>query len=375
MSRGAGIVCVPVFLLLVGSTALAPPARGLPRYSARYGQTCGLCHVNPTGGGMRTLYASQDIVPRELAWSRAGAESLTGIDPRIGANLIVGTDFREIYYSDYGGPPAAPKARGFFQMQGDLYLAFQLGHKTTLYYDRSMTDTREVFATHYLGPELYVKAGQFVPSQGWRFDDHTMFVRADAGFYPPAISDVGVEVGTLLGGLDAQVALLNGSRGARMDSDGELAAAASAVYRFRAGAVNLAVGAGGYTTRGTYPSGAEVATAFGYASWRGITWIGQGDMQWPYKASGSDSGRVGILSHEVSLVVHRGFDLLATYDLFDPNVDRPGETAWRIGGGVHLMPAPYAVVEALYRFARGDAGPAIPRGDYDEVVLQLHVLY
>lgn len=47
--RGAVLACLslPVLLLLV-----APEASALPRYSARYGQDCLLCHQNPTGGGM-----------------------------------------------------------------------------------------------------------------------------------------------------------------------------------------------------------------------------------------------------------------------------------------------------------------------------------
>lgn len=378
MGRAARIVCaVASVLATAGGMFPAAPAFALPRYSARYGQSCALCHVNPTGAGMRTLYASQDIVPRDLAWCRATAESLTGIDPRIGRNITIGTDFREIYYSDFGEEgPGATNARGFFQMQGDLYLAFQPGHKTTLYYARSMNDTREAFALHYLTPELYVKAGQFVPSEGWKFDDHTMFVRADLGFYPPAISDVGVEVGALAGGLDAQVALLNGSPGSRLGTDGELAGSANAVYRFRAGAANLALGATGYRRR-LAGGGRDVAGIFGYVNWRGLTWVGQGDLEWPGSLGvSSDSGRVGITSQELSLVLHRGLDLLATYDYFDPDVNRAGDnTAWRIGGGVNFMPASYAVLQALYRRTRGNAGLAFPPGDFNEVVLQLHVLY
>ena len=367
MSRAARIVCAGISVLFTACALSATPALALPRYSARYGQSCALCHVNPTGGGMRTLYASQDIVPRDFAWCRASAESLTGIDPRIGPNVTIGTDFREIYYSDRG----AANPQGFFQMQGDLYLAFQLGHKTTLYYARSMTDTREAFATHYLTPSFYVKAGQFVPSSGWKFDDHTMFVRADLGFYPPAISDVGLELGALIGGLDAQVALVNGSRGNRLDDNRNLAGAANAVYRFRAGSANLALGATGYHQPGSIGKQAGV---YGYLNWRGLTWVGQGNLTWTDPAP-VDSGRVGITSQEVSLVLRRGLDLLATYDYFDPDVDRPGDYTWRLGGGVHVMPVSYAVLEALYRATRGNAGPAYPRGDLNEVVLQLHVLY
>jgi len=45
--------------LLASWLITAGEAGAVPRYSARYGQSCTLCHQNPTGGGMRTLYASQ----------------------------------------------------------------------------------------------------------------------------------------------------------------------------------------------------------------------------------------------------------------------------------------------------------------------------
>src|SRR5262245_32728836 len=38
-------------------------ANAIPRYTARVRQNCTLCHANPTGGGMRSLYASQFLVP------------------------------------------------------------------------------------------------------------------------------------------------------------------------------------------------------------------------------------------------------------------------------------------------------------------------
>ena len=87
-------------LALAGLSALgALQAFALPRYSARYEQNCSLCHVNPSGGGMRTGYASQELVPKEFAWSPATPAMLADIDPKIGKRLAIGTDFREIYYA------------------------------------------------------------------------------------------------------------------------------------------------------------------------------------------------------------------------------------------------------------------------------------
>src|SRR5213075_1381396 len=72
--------------LAIVACALLPAftARALPRYSARYEQNCMLCHVNPSGGGMRSAYAVQELVPKEFAMSPATPEVMKEIDPKIG---------------------------------------------------------------------------------------------------------------------------------------------------------------------------------------------------------------------------------------------------------------------------------------------------
>src|SRR5713101_4551597 len=160
-----------VLVGLAGVNALlAFQARALPRYGARYEEKCGLCHLNPTGGGLRTAYASQKLVPEDIAWSKAKPEIVAGIEPHISKNILIGTDFRELYL----GSDAPVPLRNFFQMQGTIYFDFELDPKVSLYYAHGMTDTRELFGLDYLTPILYVKAGRFVPSYGWKFDDHTM---------------------------------------------------------------------------------------------------------------------------------------------------------------------------------------------------------
>ena len=79
----------------------AEPAQALPRYSARYEQNCGLCHVNPTGGGQRTLYAAQYIIPSELAMRNATPEQLAAIDPQLSKSISIGVDLRwEDHHAD-----------------------------------------------------------------------------------------------------------------------------------------------------------------------------------------------------------------------------------------------------------------------------------
>jgi hypothetical protein len=54
-------------LLAVIALALAltsQPTQALPEYSSQTGEPCSVCHVSPSGGGIRT--------PRGLAWVGAG---------------------------------------------------------------------------------------------------------------------------------------------------------------------------------------------------------------------------------------------------------------------------------------------------------------
>src|SRR2546426_1713935 len=219
----------PWVLLLCSAT----DACAVPRYAARYGQTCALCHVNPSGGGLRTPYASQKLVPEEIAWSRATPPALEEIDPMIAKHIMIGTDFREFYI----GANLLEARANFFEMQADLYFGFQLDPRVTLYYDRGQSNSYELFGLDYLLPTFYVKAGRFVPSYGWKFDDHTMFVRSELGFMPPANSDVGVEAGWSKGSFDIQASLVNGNRGSTLDNDLKMAGLLNAIYRHRVGPV------------------------------------------------------------------------------------------------------------------------------------------
>src|SRR5438094_1233486 len=85
-------------LALAGLSALgALRAGALPRYSARYEQNCSLCHVNPSGGGMRSGYATQQLIPKEIAMSPATPEAMGLLDAHLGKNVSIGTDFRELF--------------------------------------------------------------------------------------------------------------------------------------------------------------------------------------------------------------------------------------------------------------------------------------
>jgi len=361
--------------LAVVTASLLPAlsARALPRYSARYEQNCALCHVNPSGGGMRSAYAVQSLIPKEFAMSPATPEILKDIDPKIGKHLSIGTDFRELFLLESDHSSLAPP-QGFFPMQGDLYVLFQLDPKFLLYYNRSFSDTYEAFGLANVLPwDGYVKAGRFVPPYGWKFDDHTMYVRDAEGFAPPGNWDGGVEVGLSPGPAEIQVALVNGARGSLLDNDRRLAVSGNASARFRAGPIAGSLGLDGYSQPGISVD-LNSGGVFGYLSGWNVTWVAQGDLvrRDPVDAAATTSV---VTSQELSVLLRRGVELKSTYDFYDPDRDLRSGSKDRWGVGFDVMPRSFLVLEALYRHTRVQSGPALSGGDYDEGSFQLHLLY
>lgn len=358
-----------IALILLGTATAPPRAWPVPRYAARYQQTCALCHVNPSGGGMRTAYAAQKLVPEEIAWRRGGLPALDEIAPAVAKRIQIGTDFREVYV----GADRREDHLNFFQMQADLYFAFQLDTAVTLYYDRGESGSYELFGLDYLRPDVYVKAGRFVPSYGWKFDDHTMFVRSELGFMPPGNSDVGLEAGYARGPLDLQLGVVNGSRGQILDTDTKAAGVGRALVRHRLGPAAVALGISGYHQPG---DARDVDTwgLVGYLTWNRFTWVGEGDY-FQSRPAGGPTTVGAVTSNEVTLLLHQGLELIGTYDFFDPDRDRASGAKARYGGGVQVMPRPYATLAALVRRTDYNNGVAYSGNDQTETVILLHLLY
>ena len=361
--------------LALVAAALVPAltARALPRYSARYEQNCALCHVNPTGGGMRSAYAVQQLIPKEFAISPATPEMLKDIDPKIGKHLSIGTDFRELFLLESENSLLAPP-QGFFPMQADLYVLFQLDPRFLLYYNRGMSGAYEAYGLANILPwDGYVKAGRFVPPYGWKFDDHTMFVRHEEGFEPPANTDGGVEVGFAPEPFGISVALVNGARGATLDNDRRLASSGIASGRFHVGPVAGLLGLSGFVQPGINVDQSS-GGFFGYLSAWNVTWVAQSD--WVRRHAVNSAPNTGIVSsQELTVLLRRGVELKSTYDFFDPDRHLRSGSKDRWGVGFDVMPRSFIVLEALYRKTRVQSGPALSDNGYDEGLFQLHLLY
>jgi len=226
---------------------------------------------------------------------------------------------------------------------------------------------------HVLPWDGYVKAGRFVPAYGWKFDDHTMYVRSELGFTPPAIFDGGIELGLSPKVGDLTFDLVNGSRGSTLDDDRRLATSLNVSGRFKAGPFVASAGLEGYSHPGLTED-FNTGGAFGYLSGWNVTWVGQGDFVRRDPALGPAVTGV-VTSHELSYLVRQGVEVLSTYDFFDPDRSLRTGAKSRWGAGVMVMPRAFLVASAQFRHTRIEQGPALSGRDFDEGLFQLHFLY
>lgn len=359
---------IPAAFLLAAPLA-AGPAAATPRYSARYQQNCNLCHQNPTGGGMRGGYATQYLVPRELAMIQVPDDDLGKLNGQLTPSISVGTDVRTLHL--YSGEKA--HRNNFFQMQGDLYVNFQPDERFSIYLDRGWNQSLEYFGLGYLLPfNGYVKVGRFTPAFGWKFDDHTLFVRDLLGFAPPSQTDVGVEIGVYPRTFALIASVLNGSPGLTIDSDSKQAATARAVYRANLAGIGLAAG-GSFLYNETPGEVTRMGGPFWYLSAGRLTWLGE--IDWRRRDRKPADRTELVTSQEASFELTRGLFARATYSFQDPDVDRKSGSRTRLGFGVDALVYPFLGVQATVVHDRTEGGPATPVDEYDQSQMMIHFLF
>jgi hypothetical protein len=364
-------------LLFLAVCSAGGAAHAVPRYSARYRQNCTLCHQNPTGGGMRSLYASQFLVPTEMSMVRFTPEQIARIHPDVSPSVNVGVDFRTIHvYTDEPRPES-----NFFQMQGDLYVSFTVDDRFSANLDVDQVGSVEAYGLGWVLPwSGYVKAGRFTPVFGWKFADHNMFNREELWFDQPFNTDAGIEIGVYPQHLAVWASMLNGEPGTNTiwDTNRELAYTGGALVRFDVARVGFGFGGSiWHNPKEPVSSSTGKRTAggtFGYVNYSRVTWL------WEVDASrllppGAPSETKLITSHELSFQVHQGFDVVANYNYVDPDLDLKTGTRSRYGLGVDVIPSPFVQVQGVVNVYRSEPGVAISTADFLRTELQLHLFY
>lgn len=184
-----------------------------PYLAVQEGYKCNVCHVNPTGGGLRNDFGttySKVLLPAE-----AIAAEFDKWNGRVGDVLKIGGDLR----ADYSRvtAPHTPANQGFALEQFRVYADLQIiQDKLGIYVDEQIAPNGSQNEEAYvrLGSTqnhgFYFKGGQFYVPFGWRLQDQTAFVRQLTGINMTT-PDRGVEIGYERNHWSAQLDFTNGS--------------------------------------------------------------------------------------------------------------------------------------------------------------------
>ena len=369
----------------------------LPRFSLRVGVQCITCHVNPSGGGMRTeagtLYSRMSLPYRPSL--RIGGEKFT---PEINEFFTIGTDLRVMAFDDDRGTTS------IFPMQADFYLSGKLTDKIILYHDQGFRrgldlNNFETFAFAQVLPfGGYVKIGKFVPAFGWKLDNHTAYIRGgnastsgagsraadfadntDGTGFSQLDKDVGVEVGFYPGNASIQVAVLNGGRGGTSDFDNNEGKAFSsrADYLLDFAVARATIGGSFYQSDESSSLETIYSTHFG-ANWSKLTYVGEIDWETLDDEIGQEGARRGIRRmasyHEMNYLMVRGVDLKMVYEFIDPDREIRDDSLTRLSWGVDFFPVPHQEIRFEYRHTLGNR-EVNPDADLNEIILMYHVFF
>ncbi len=207
---------------VIASLALASAAHAEPYLAAQMGLKCVQCHVNPTGGGMRTLFGNT-FAQTQMAAKRIGNEEdmWTGSVMKflgVGGNARANWNFSDV--------PNQSSSNDFAVEEARAYLDFGvIPNRLAVYIDQRFapgnSTNLEANVRFWISENaVYVKAGRMYLPFGYRFEDDNTFVRQLSGINMQA-PDEGIEFGFEKGSWSTQVAFSNGTAGAPEIDDGK----------------------------------------------------------------------------------------------------------------------------------------------------------
>lgn len=315
-------VCALALTLCLFSLAHAEPY-----FAVREGLKCAACHVNPSGGGMRTAYGNawaQTALPARHV-DIPGVDAWTGAINRfisIGGNLRTNATFTDIPHNNSQSEFDVEEFRAYAAVS-------LIPDRVVLYVDQRLapgsSTNMETYARYTTADQhWYVKAGQFYLPYGWRLEDDSAYVRQVTGINMTT-PDRGVEVGYEAEHHSAQLAVSNGTGGGPENDEGKQASLRGEFIwsQWRAGA--------SYNFNHTDVGDRSAQGLFAGLRTGPVAWLGEADYIRD-ETLGSDTRKqwVGLL--EANWLLTQGQNLKLTAELFEPdtNVDEDEQNRYSI---------------------------------------------
>lgn len=313
--------CLVAMLCLAALRAHAEPYLAIQQ-----GLKCGQCHVNPTGGGLRTAFGdvfAQTVLPAQHL--DTGSDVWTGDVTKF---LRVGGDLR---FDALATQVPHSKTLDQFQMeQTRVYAeANVIPERLIVYVDEQVAPggalNREAYGVYWAASHnWYVKAGQMYLPFGFRLEDQSAFIQTATGINMTT-PDQGAEFGWEHGHWDAQFAVSNGTAGAntndsRKQYSGQLIWVDS-LWRVGA-AANYNDKKAGSKSAGALFAGIRTGP---------VEWLAQGELVEDKSApNGGLRTAAGLV--EADWTVVKGSNLKVTAEYFDPDrsISNNGQTRWSV---------------------------------------------
>jgi hypothetical protein len=336
-----------LYLLIALAGFGAGTARAEPYLAVQFGFKCNQCHVNPTGGGLRTTFAdvlAQTVLP--AAHLDTGSDNWSGA---LGQYFRVGGDLR--FDAQATQVPHAETVQEFSLEQTRVYLeANVIPNRLLAYIDEQVAPggalNREAYVLYWSAShDWYLKAGQMYLPFGFRLQDQTAFILTATGINMTT-PDQGVEFGWEHGHIDAQFAVSNGTAGGAVSSDGKQ-------YSSQFSWVESAWRVGAAANFNDQSGGSKRAFGvFGGLRTGPISWLAQAEII-DDESIASGQGKQLASLIEADWLIARGHNLKITEEFLNPNraVENGEQTRWSLV--YELTPIQFAQIRTGFRWSDG----------------------
>ena len=340
-----------------------------PYIAFREGLKCSACHVNNTGGGMRngygTLFTQTELSPLLGSLSEQGYDFTADLN----GSISVGSDFMAVNETTFS--EADSDAQNTFGIEsGNLYFEVRLiPDRLTVYIDETVApsgaSSREAFVLlEGFANDSYIKAGRMLLPYGIRLWDDASFIRQVSGFNYDN-QDVGVEFGIEPSNVSLNVALSNGTQGARDDNTGKQLSAVGSVF-----VRNMVLG--GSFSRNKTARGVERVLFGPFGSVRFGPATLMGEVDWI-----SDSGAVEeeqfTAYASIEYWYRQAVNFRVAFDYLDPFEEVVEDERSRLTVGFDAFLTPTLTAGAYYRLK--ESVPQDTPGNTDGLVLSLHAFF
>ena len=352
------------FLLII---ILTGTLWAVPRYAMESGSSCILCHIDPSGGGLRNdygiAYGLDDL-------ARKTPDKISGYAGIILKHFQIGGDVRIQSVSKNKGD--VPSGLAIFPMQANIQMKTEVG-KVIALAQLATLQSDLGFQIRLNGFNGYVKTGIGKPSFGLKLDDHTVFTRGGnirlihgnhregMPFLPVLKNAPFLELGHYKGNTHYSFGMIKGYLYEKSESSyGRLE------HFFSNGSLNKMIGAS-FFRETTAAKDLQMVNLFGGLNRGNLSWMGEVTV-----AENLVSDRSIASYSELTLKVKKGFTILARIDFFDESMIYTEDAIRRTTFGLNYVPLP--LVDIKFQIRSTQLSGIVPSKGI-EFLSQLHLWF